>query len=366
MIGNKESDVSSIRENIYTRCEAERVLFSNIKRSLFIDPLSLPIAGLRSISSDEIHTSLNSVPREILLFEHKPILLFDLDEVMWPHIYDSVVVAVGEATGKRISRDRYRTIGNTRCIPEWKDDAEIMKIHDSIVRGEHPEYYPYVNIADPKAIATLHAVKSMGHTFSYLTSRPSTVLRDTLRVIGWNGMPMDENQRDFVDAFEHDKPKNGYVYGGNGIPMMEGRKGEHKREIVDHWLKNLRAEGWKGQMVFIDDLLYPFEKLIEERNMLGIALRGDVNASRKPIKGEVRVDSWLDISSMLMEVHKRAVASDSSPYRIFEYQGKKLIVDKNQAGVGVFSLRTIPRSAWRWEDVDMESDVQKDFGRISS
>ena len=365
MISDKERDLNHNEGCIYKRRDAESILASKTKRSLFIDPLSLPIAGLRSISTDSSYPTLDSVPHEVLPFEYRPVVLCDLDEVTWSHIYGSVVRAVGEATGKQITRERYRVIGNTRCIPEWKDNPEIMAIHDQIVRGEHPEYYPYVNVADPKAIIALHAIERMGHTFAYLTSRPQQVLKDTLRVIEWNRMPVDANQRDFVDAFDHEEPKNGYVYGGKEMPMVVGRKRIHKREVAYHWLKNLQKNGWKGHMVLIDDLLEPFKDLLEERKIVGIALRGDVNASLQAIKGEMRVDSWSDISEILMDVHKRAVASNNSPYRIFEHLGRKHFVNKSEAGFGVFCLRTIPENAWRWEDSAPSVDIQEEFKQIS-
>ena len=350
--------------SIYKRSDADCILSSTERRLSLINPQSLPIAGLRSISKDGEYPTNEDVPREVLSFEQCPLSIFDLDEVIWPHIW-AVVRAVGEATGKQITMEYYRKFCNTRKIPEWKDDPDIMRVHDQIVWGEHPDFYPYVNEAYFEAIRTLRAVERMGHGFFYQTSRPPKVLEATLRTIDWNGMPRNVEQNGRLDPFCDGELKNGTVYCGDGLPMLVDRTSEPKRDVLEHWLKNLRGKGWRGEMVVVDDLQIPFEGLLKRQEIIGVALQGDVNASIAPLPGELRVDSWKEISDILMQVHERAVSSESSPYRIFEHQGRRLIVDKNEAGTGVFNLNTISKSAWRWEDMDAHSGVQEDFKQIS-
>jgi len=331
---------------------------------LFIDPLSLPIAGLRTIRTDSAYPGFDSVPREILPFEYQPRSVFDLDEIVWRHIKE-VVHGVGKATGKPITMDHYRSFGNTRRIPEWKDDPGIMEIHDAIVEGRHPDFFPYINEAFPDAVRTVLATERMGYGFVYQTSRPPGVIGATLRGMEWNQLPLNTKQKNRIDPFSDPDMKNGTVYCGDGLPMVVGRMREPKRDVVEYWLKNLREQGWKGQMVVVDDLQGPFEQLLKNRDIVGIALQGDVNASRKHVPGEIRVDSWRLIGEILMDIHKRAVAMNPSPYRIFEHQGRRLLVDKKAAGVGIFSLCTIPTDAWRWEDGESQPDVPEAFRRIS-
>jgi len=356
MTGHKECNSSEETPFIYRRSDAEKILNSQDVRPFSFDPLSLPIASLRCVSENGNRPMFSDIPREILPEKYRPMVLFDLDDSVWRHVR-AVVESVGKATGKPITLDEYRKFGNTRNVPQWQDD---MGIHDAIIRGEHPDFFPYVNTADDDAVKTLLAIEAMGHRYAYLTARPPQVLKDTLRVIAWNGMPVFD-QGGYVDPQSNILPQEGCVYCGNGLPMMAGQKKDHKSTAVEYWLDYLQKQGWKGSCIVIDDLMGPFADFIKDGRVIGIAPESDVNASRPETKGEIRVSSWEEIGNMIMEFHKKAVSSDPSPYRIFEHKGRILHVEKEVSGLGVFDLHDIAKEAYTWSDA---VDVQEQFQQI--
>lgn len=343
---------------IYTRDQADMILQSHDVMKIGLDPTLFPIAGLRTIS---LKGSQTDIPLELLSRKYQPIVISDLDEMVWKHI-EAVVQAMGNKTGKPITMEYFRHYGNTRRIPEW-NTPEGMNAQDEIIGGSDDRYFPYVNKAFPEAVASLISQQKMGHGLAYLTGRPAFVIPATLRVLEWNGLPVDTRQKTYVDAFTHIKPKDGFVYGADAMPMLVGRTYEHKQEVVKHWLHHLRQDGWEGTMVVLDDLPKSYGSLLKSGEITVISLTGDVNASREPLAGETRVGTWEAISDILMGIHRKAVASDSSPYRLFECGNRVLKVEKDSVGPGYFKLNDIPRHAYTWIESGHDS-VQQAFENI--
>ena len=304
---------------------------------------------------------------EILPDHVRPVIIFDLDETVWEHVRH-VVTAVSEATGIAVSWDEFLNYGHTRKIPVWKDNHGAMEIHDQIQRGEHPDFFPFVNRAWPKAIETIEAVYFMGHDFSFLTARSPKLFNATLRVMEWNNIPHD-HQHALIDAKFHDRPSNGVLYCAHSV-LSEVN--QYKYEVVKQWLENLRNNGRKGPVVVIDDLLKPYQPLVECGDVVGISLAGPLNQNMPPYTRERRVSSWGEIGDLLMEIHRKAVAADPSPFRLFDcrpvIEDTLLVVSKAEAGNGEFTLEDIRHwglvSAKRWHND--QPAVLKELGITTS
>lgn len=316
----------------HLRSTAVQILQSSKNRDIYLDPLSLPIAGCRSVSCGSAYPSLEDVPQEVLPFSHTPIILLDLDETVWPHA-PYLVKAVGEASGKPITMDRFRQYGHTRKIPEWNDES-TMAIHDKILYGDHEIYYPFINPAYISAIQTITALERMGHLFAYVTSRPKELFESTKRAIQWNNLPLrtDVHTEDLLlDSI----PITGSLYCTQNLPSLPGIS--DKSKIATHWLKNLRQQGWKGTMIIIDDLLASYGDVLQQKNVLGVALAGVSNEHLSTQPHEIRLDSWQQIGDLLMDVHKEVVMRNGSPTREFTLHDQRLSVSKQKAGCGAFS-----------------------------
>lgn len=316
----------------HLRSTADQILQSNKNRDIYLDPLSLPIAGCRSVSHGSAYPSLDEVPRELLPFSHTPIILIDLDETVWPHA-QYLVKAVGEASGKPITMERFRQYGHTRKIPEWNDE-ETMAIHDKILHGSHEVYYPFINPAYIPAIQAITAVERMGHTFAYVTSRPTELFNSTKRAIQWNNLPLGTDVHT-EDLLFDPMPVSGSLYCTQNLPDLPGIS--DKSTIANRWLRNLRQGGWKGRMIIIDDLLSSYGDVLKQENVLGVALSGVSNEHISTQPHEIRLDSWQQIGDLLMDVHKEAVMRNGLPIREFELQGQRLSVSKQETGCGAFS-----------------------------
>lgn len=357
-----ESDNTRISDSkLHLRTTAESILNSGAIVPRFYDPYSLPIAGLRVITH-ETGTQELFTPREVIPEEYRPIVIFDLDDSVWPHVVH-VVRAISEASGLPIAMEEFRHYGHTRKVPLWANDTAIPKIQDEIQFGKHPIYFPFVNPAWPEAVATIQANDRMGHTFCYLTARQPELFETTVKVMRWNGMPHNHQSTNTDALTMCPVPQDKELYCVHGLNDVNG----YKLAVVKQWLSQLRTIGWKGTMVVVDDLLKPFQSLVESREILGISLHGDLNANFPPYDGEIREGSWNGISQRLMEVHKQAVAADPNPYRAFTLDsmvpGTLLVVDKREAGVGEFILDTISNYAFVPAE-NWQNDAQKELSRL--
>jgi hypothetical protein len=182
-------------------------------------------------------------------------------------------------------------------------------------------------------------------------------------VLDWNGLLRDKSQEGYVDALSHKEPKNGYLYGSEGMPMLPDRIIESKKIVVEKWLSYRRKGGWKGKMIAVDDLLKSYGSLLDDEKIIGIALAGDVNASRVPLPKEIRVQTWNEITAKLMSIHEEAVASDPNPFRLFKYRGCMVKVKKERVGNGYFKLEDLSENAYEW--VDKGEDTQKAFEQLA-
>lgn len=316
------------------RPQAEAMLESGIKRSIFLDPLSLPIAGLRAIIPDGVYPSLGDVPKEVLPFADTPFVIIDLDDSLWPHA-EAFVHAVGEASGKPITMDEYRIYGYSREVPKWKNDPRVMKIHDDILQGKNPIYFPFMNPAYPDAVKGVHAIERMGHNFIYYTARQRWLYETTRQTLRWNRLPLSASRQ--ADGQFDVLPQTGKLYlVENSVPGIAD-----KSVVAAQWLENLRSRGWHGKMVIIDDLLTPYKDIIHDPQVVAISLANDVNISRQIQTDEHRVNSWSEISEILMRIHEKAVANSALPYREFTLRGTQYRFDKSQTGNGVFSYSSI-------------------------
>lgn len=326
-------------EGLHLRSVADSILKSGELISRHFDPRTLPITGLR-IVTPQVNTQEPFTPKEVLSEEYRPVIIYDLDDSIWPHVVH-VVRAIGEASGLPITMEEFRLYGHTRKVPQWADNPEITKIQDDIQFDKHPIYFPFVNRAWTEAVATIQANELMGHNFSFLTARQPALFETTLKVMRWNGIPHN-NQSVNIDALTaHPTPQDKQLYCAQSLNDVNG----YKLAVVKQWLTQLRSSGWKGTMIVIDDLLKPFQSLVESQQVLGISLHGDLNANFPPYNGEDREVSWEGISQKLMEVHRQAVADDPNPYRVFVLNSvlpdSLLVVDKRETGVGEFNLDRI-------------------------
>lgn len=337
-------NIKSPEEGLHLRSIAESILSSGEIIPRFFDPRILQIAGLRVVTP-QTDTQEPLTPREILPEEYRPVVIYDLDDSVWPHVVH-VVRAVSEASGIPITMEEFRRYGHTRKVPQWANNPGIIKIQDDIQFDKHPVYFPFVNQAWPEAVATIQANDFMGHNFCFLTARQPQLFETTLKVMRWNGIPHN-HQSTNVDALTaHPVPQDRQLYCAQKLDDVNG----YKLAVVQHWLTQLRALGWKGTMVIVDDLLKPFQSLVESGEVLGISLHGDLNANFPPYVGEIRESSWKGIAQRLMEIHRKAVAEDPNPYRVFTLDStlpnSLLVVDKREAGAGEFTLDRISNHAF--------------------
>lgn len=324
---------------LHLRTTAEGILNADHVLLHFVEPSARPIAGLREFTH-EVNGPCGITPIEILPEELRPTVIFDLDDTVWEHVRH-VVTAVSEATGIHVPWNVFLQYGHTRKIPAWRDNAEAMAIHDQIQRGEHPDFFPFVNRAWSRAIETIEAVRFMGHDFSFLTARSPMLFKTTLRVMEWNNIPHD-HQRDLVDAKTHDSPQYGVLYCAHSELSDVN---QYKLEVVKRWRDNLRDQGRSGPVVVIDDLMKPYQPLVESGDVVGISLAGPLNQKMVPCTNERRVSSWDEIGNMLMDIHRQAVAADPTPFRLFDccmdLPGTFLVAAKKETGNGEFSLTSV-------------------------
>jgi len=228
--------------------------------------------------------------------EHQrtPLFIFDLDDTIWHHVRH-FIRAVGEATGKPVSLEYYRKFGNSREVPEWKNDSKAMAIHDKIVQCKHPRYLPFVGQAHDGAVEVIDALADRKFPFVYLTSRPEELYQVTQDTLRWNKLPVNNNQHAPGDPSSDLFLQSGSVFYGKGIPMNGI---PYKKNVVDSWEARMQKEGWRGQIVVVDDLLGSFRECLQAEKIIGIALEGDVNAARAKLPGEKRVPSWETIGHM--------------------------------------------------------------------
>lgn len=330
-------------DGMHRREEAEAILRSAEVLEWSVDPYNRPIAGL-CLVTHEAFSNISFTPTEVLPDAVRLTAILDLDETVWPHIA-GIVDAVAEATGVPATMEDLINAGYTRKIPQWTGNAGVMAIHDQIQRGEHADFFPFVNQAWPEAVKTLEAIRFMGHGYSFLTARTPQLFAPTLRVLAWNGIAHD-NRNGLIDAKAHPIPENGRLYCAMAPPEVVG---VYKGEVIAQWVRNLRSAGIGGPIVMIDDLLYPFAGMMESGELVGISLAGPLNKNRPPFTGEHRVNSWDEIAWILMRLHREAVEKDPTPYRLFDcapdFPDKLLVVSKAEAGAGEFRLENI--NTWR-------------------
>lgn len=337
---------------LHLRTTAEEILNAGHVLLHFVEPSARPIAGLRTFTH-ETNGPCGITPIEILPEEFRPTIIFDLDDTVWPHVRH-VVTAVSEATRIPVPWEEFLQYGHTRKIPAWRDNPEVMEIHDQIQRGEHPKFFPFVNRAWSRAIETIEAVHFMGHDFSYLTARSPQLFNTTLRVMEWNNIPHD-HQRDLVDAKTHEVPENGMLYCAHSELSDVNR---YKFTVVKGWRDNLRDQGRSGPVVVIDDLMKPYQPLVESGEVVGISLAGPLNQNMVPCTNEHRVSSWDTIADILMGIHRQAVAADPAPFRLFDCRPDLpdtfLVAAKKETGNGEFLLTSVNHwglvSVGKWQD----------------
>lgn len=322
----------------HLRTTAEQILNGCEVLLHYVDPRRRPVAGLRAFVHEDNPSSVS--PMEILPDQVRPAIIFDLDDTMWEHVRH-VVTAVSEATGIPVTWEEFLKYGHTRKIPVWRDNPEAMAIHDQIQQGAHPNFFPFVNRAWPRAIETVEAVDRMGHDFCYLTARSPQLFGATLRAMEWNSIPHD-HQRNLVDAKTHEVPENGMLYCAHtGLSDVN----QYKLDVVNGWRNNLRRKGRNGLVVVVDDLLKPYQPLVESGDVVGIALSGPLNQNMAPCINERRVSSWDQIGEILMDIHSQAVAADSAPFRLFDCRmdlpGTFLVAAKKETGNGEFLLTSV-------------------------
>ena len=331
-------------DNLHLRKNAECILHSTDRLDRHLDPRSLPIAGLRSAVVIEQSTKKVLMPCEVLNPIYRPVVIFDLDDIVWPHTHD-LLRAISHVTGVEATDKDLQIYGHTRRIPQWQT-PEIDAIQDAIQANRHPDVNPFVNRAHQRAVETIHAVHSMGHLYTYFTGRMSEMFAITKRVIEWNGLPLDPLTQQ-VDAQTHAEPKRGYLYCSCVDPKHVD---EYKNTVVNSWLRNLRSVGWLGRMIIVDDTPKAFKNEIENGDVVSIALDGLLNYNYWPYQKEIRVDDWYKISEFLAHYHGKALIEDPSPVRIFdcgpELPDTQLVVRKDASGLGYFKLEELPRDAY--------------------
>lgn len=330
--------------NFHLRKINECILHSTDQIDRHLNPKLLPIAGPRSAVLTEQGVKKELTFREILSPFYRPVVIFDLDDIVWPHAPD-LLRAISYVTGVEATEDDLKKYGHTRKIPQWQTD-EIDRIQDAIQANRHPDVNPFVHRAHQRAVETVHAAHSMGHLYIYFTGRMSEMFATTKRVIEWNGLPFDPLTQD-VDARTHPEPKQGYLYCSGVDPKHVD---EYKNTVVNSWLRNLRSAGWCGRMIIVDDTPKPFKDEIEKGDVVSIALDGPLNHNFEPFRNEIRVDDWDKISEFLAHYHGKALIEDRSPFRIFdcgpELPDMQLKVQKDASGLGYFKLEDLPRKAY--------------------
>jgi hypothetical protein len=330
-------------DNLHLRKNAERILHSTHRLDRKLDPRLLPIAGLRSAILTEQEVTKEVTFREVLNPIYRPVVIFDLDDIVWPHAPD-LLRAISHVTGVGATDEDLQTYGHTRRIPQWQTPG-IDAIQDEIQANRHPDVNPFVNRAYQRAVETIHAVHAMGHLYTYFTGRMSEMFATTKRVIEWNGLPIDPLTQ-HVDARTHPEPKRGYLYCSWVDPKHVD---EYKNTVMNSWLRNLRSAGWRGRMIIVDDTPKAFKNEIENGDVVAIALDGPLNHNYFPFQNEIRVADWDKISEFLAHYHGKALIEDPSPVRIFdcrELPDTQLVVQKDASGVGYFKLEDLPRKAY--------------------
>ena len=330
--------------NFHLRKINECILHSTDRIDRHLDPRLLPIAGLRSAVLTEQGVTKEVTFQEVLNPIYRPVVIFDLDNCVWPHTSD-LIKAISHVTGIEATDEDLQACGHTRRIPQWQTQ-KIDELQDVIQANHHPDVNPFVNKADQRAVETVHAVHSMGHLYSYLTGRMSEMFAITKRAIEWNGLPIDPLTQ-HVDARTHAEPKQGYLYCS---PVDPKQVDEYKHTVVTSWLGNLRVAGWLGRMIIVDDTPKAFKNEIENGDVVAIALDGPLNHNYWPFINENRVDDWDKISEFLAHYHGLALRGDPSPVRIFDcgpqLPGMQLVVQKAASGFGHFKLEDLPRKAY--------------------
>ncbi len=332
--------------NHHLRKEAENILHSTERLDRHLDPQLLPIAGPRSAVLTEQGETKTVIFSEVLNPVYRPVVIIDLDNTVWPHT-DDLLKAISHVTGVTATNADLQACGHSRRIPQWQT-AEIDEVQNIIQANHHPDVNPFVNRAEQRAVETVHALHSMGHLYTYLTGRMSEMFAITKRVIEWNGLPVDP-MTVLVDARTHAEPKTGYLYCSPVEPTLVN---EYKHTVVTSWLGNLRSAGWLGRMIIVDDTPKAFKTEIESGAVASIVLDGPLNHNYFPFKNEIRVGSWDNISELLAHYHELALREDPSSVRIFDcgpqLPDMQLVVRKDVAGLGFFTLDRLPREAYEF------------------
>ena len=267
-------------ENLHLRSTAESLLQNST-------PLLIPDLSLTA----EFTQTLPPFPQD-----QQPIIILDLDDTVWRHV-KHLVKAISEASNVPIDMDYYREIGHTRKIPEWQT-PEISAIHDQILLNQHSDYLPSVNLAYQDALNTITALKQLNCRLVYLTSRPLETYDLTLKTLALNSLPYAQIKTP-PDALQDSTPQADHLYCS---PFNTPSGTEYKQTVVNRWLINLDQQGWQGPLIIVDDLLKPFQNIIDQKTIYGISLAGDVNFHAEPYLNETRFPSWPEISQHLFTI----------------------------------------------------------------
>jgi len=331
-------------DNSFLRKDVEERLRPGNQLDRHLDPQLLPIAGLRTAIMTEQGETKKVVFRELLSPYYRPVVIFDLDDTVWSHAVD-LVKAISYASGVEVTEEDLRACGHTLHIPKLQT-PEIAELQKVIQDNKHPDVNPFANRAHQRAVETVHAAHAMGHLYAYLTGRKSEKYAITKRSLEWNGLPFDPSTED-VDARTHAEPKMGYLYCSR-VEIADADA--YKNTVVNSWLRNLRSAGWLGNMIIVDDTPKAFKNEIENGDVIAIAPDGPLNHIRPPLKNEIRVDSWYQISEFLAHYHGQALIKDPSPVRVFDcgsqFPDLQLMVRKDASGPGYFKLKDLPRGAY--------------------
>jgi len=278
--GIEREGLSVNLENLHLRSTAESLLQNST-------PLLTPDL---SLIADWAQT-LPPFPQD-----QQPIIILDLDDTVWPHV-KHLVKAISKASNVPIDMDYYREIGHTRKIPEWQTE-KISIIHDQILLNEHPDYLPMVNLAYQDALNTITALKQLNCRLVYLTSRPLETYDLTLKTLALNSLPYAQTKIP-PNALQDLTPRADHLYCS---PFNVPSGTQYKQTVLNRWLINLDQQDWQNPLIIIDDLLKPFQAIIDQKTVYGISLAGDVNSHARPYLNEVRFPSWSKISQHLFTI----------------------------------------------------------------
>ena len=267
-------------DNLHLRSTAESLLHRST-------PLLTPNPSLLN----NWRRSLSSFPEG-----QQPIIILDLDDTVWPHT-KHLVKAISEASEIPIDMDYFHSIGHTRKIPEWQT-PEITSLHDQILLGDHPEHLPFVNLAYQEALDTITALDQLNCHLTYLTSRPNQLHNLTLKTMALSSLP-HANSQEPLNALQDSTPQPDHLYCS---PFNLPSGTQYKQTVVNRWLINLRQQNQQGPLIIIDDLLKPFQEIIDQKTVFGISLQGDLNYHTKPYQNEDRLQSWDQISKYLFTI----------------------------------------------------------------